>query len=84
MLLEGPQIIAEISAQYPKSSIPKQLAIHYNKIYPEYKWRVLTNADHHYITRDVSLSLSYDNFDLDEYSYIWYLVYGTKKGGKTK
>ncbi|XP_044252685.1 uncharacterized protein LOC123003765 [Tribolium madens] len=79
MLIEGPQIIAQISQQYPKDSIPKHLAIEYNKKYPEYKWRVLVSPENYYITRDVSLSLSYDNFDLDENSYVWYLVYGAKK-----
>ncbi|XP_015838187.2 uncharacterized protein LOC660127 [Tribolium castaneum] len=82
MLIEGPQIIAQISQQYPKDSIPKHLATEYNKKYPEYKWRVLVDPDNYYITRDVSLSLSYDNFDLDENSYVWYLVYGVKKAKK--
>ena len=79
ILNEGPEIIAQISQQYHQSEIPKQLSIHYNKAYPEYKWRVLVDPENYYVTRDVEITLTYDNFDLDESSDISYLVYGVKK-----
>ncbi|RZC38642.1 uncharacterized protein BDFB_006553 [Asbolus verrucosus] len=83
VLLASPQIIAEVSSQYSKEQIPKQLAIRYNKAFPKYTWRVLVDPENHYITRDVSVTLSYDNVDLDETSDISYLVVGVKKSNAT-
>jgi hypothetical protein len=79
MILSGAEVIAQISQQYHQDEIPKQLAKHYNNAYPLYKWRVLVNPSSYYVTRDVAVTLTYDNFDLDDKSDVEYYVYGVKK-----
>lgn len=78
ILAESPDIIARISAEFPKDEIPKKLYEHYNKAYPQYKWKVISDPSYYYITRDITVTLSYDNFDFDENSNIAYLVFGNK------
>lgn len=79
MLLKAPKIIATISQQFERAQIPKELSEAFNKAYPKYQWRTLTDPGDVYLTRDVTLTLTYDNFDLDENSDVSWLVYGVKR-----